>query len=344
MGQNLAIILERYQKLKETYKYQCVDRSIITPHFKKRVVTPLVPYLPLWISANMISFVSCLFLWLALGLAAYTSPSWKGAFLVAPMFFLFYAVGDVLDGMQASRTGTGSPLGEFCDHFLDAFATGLICGAFLLFYRVDGPYLCCGMIFCAYLVHAATIYEQFKTGWLRLDAFGSMEALLLVGLTIAAGFHPGVFSFFVDKMKFGYSPIEMVFIANILCMLIAFVKILQRVGGLSVGFMLFLLSLGGIFLIGLLRLTPTLSISILILYSIGYICNLMYGHLVDGVERKPDFLVPLALLVTLGIGEFYSVRIIPCIILYLVFLVLYSIARTFFHLRKFWVWTNPRML
>ena len=48
---------------------------------------------------------------------------------MAVLLFLSHTL-DGIDGKQARRTGTSSPLGELFDHGCDAWATVFICGTF----------------------------------------------------------------------------------------------------------------------------------------------------------------------------------------------------------------------
>jgi ethanolaminephosphotransferase len=89
------------------------------------------------IPANFITLISNVFVYCSLALAvAYPEkPTW--VFFCIAVMLLIYVVGDHMDGMQAKRTQTSSPLGEFCDHFLDAFNNGLV--LILLFLLYDIP-------------------------------------------------------------------------------------------------------------------------------------------------------------------------------------------------------------
>ncbi|MBA4056856.1 MAG: CDP-alcohol phosphatidyltransferase, partial [Marivirga sp.] len=103
------------------YQYRCNDYSLLTPPFKQWIITPLINIIPWGIPANIITLISNAFVYL--GLFAALNPETMGGF--TPIFIgiclIIYLIGDHLDGMQAKRTKTGSALGEFCDHYLDAF-------------------------------------------------------------------------------------------------------------------------------------------------------------------------------------------------------------------------------
>ena len=108
------------------YQYRCKDYSLVTPLFKKWVITPLIKIVPWAIPANIITLISNGFVYLGLYLSLNAEVAGNYTPLYISACLLLYLIGDHLDGMQAKRTGTGSALGEFCDHYLDAFNNGIV--------------------------------------------------------------------------------------------------------------------------------------------------------------------------------------------------------------------------
>ena len=98
---------------------------------------------------------------------------------------MLYLIGDHLDGMQAKRTGTGSALGEFCDHYLDAFNNGVVMFTMIAVFGITHKPVIVGVMVISYWAHMAVFYEQFKTGWLTFEPVGSLEGVLLSALLIA---------------------------------------------------------------------------------------------------------------------------------------------------------------
>src|SRR5688572_31878006 len=119
------------------YQYRCKDYSLVTPLFKKWVITPLIKIVPWVIPANIITLISNGFVYLALYLSLNAELAGNYTPLCISACLLLYLIGDHLDGMQAKRTGTGSALGEFCDHYLDAFNNGIIVYTMLVFFDVQ---------------------------------------------------------------------------------------------------------------------------------------------------------------------------------------------------------------
>jgi len=98
-------------------------------------------------------------------------PNW--VFLLAAICFFIYQQLDGLDGMQARRTTTSSPLGELFDHGCDAITAGvgvmLICSEINLGATYYSLYLILAVGFLFFMVH----WEEDETGIL---AFGYVNA------------------------------------------------------------------------------------------------------------------------------------------------------------------------
>ena len=111
----------------EKHKYSSSGKSLLEPLYQ-----PWWDYAitlcPLWIAPNLITFIGLLlnlsgFLLMAsyCGLhGVETAPSW--VYYYAAITLFAYQTLDAIDGKQARRTGTGSPLGELFDHGMDCIA------------------------------------------------------------------------------------------------------------------------------------------------------------------------------------------------------------------------------
>lgn len=120
--------------------------------FKFLTISENLPskYVPLWVAPNLLTFTGfllnvanfCLISYYDFDLDAtshpiddYPIPRW--VYLVLSInFFLAYTI-DNIDGAQARRTGSASPLGEVIDHGLDVYSSNFIMGyIFSLFGKV----------------------------------------------------------------------------------------------------------------------------------------------------------------------------------------------------------------
>lgn len=88
-----------------------------------------VTFIPLWMAPNVITLLGTLaMLSTVLLMHSYLSagallPAWLHLYTSACIFF--YQSMDAIDGKQARRTGSSSPLGQLFDHGCDAFVAGI---------------------------------------------------------------------------------------------------------------------------------------------------------------------------------------------------------------------------
>lgn len=193
-----------------TYKYSGVDKSILSNYLMCYYWTFLVELLPMWVAPNVVTLtgfvISLSSTALILGFDIFDRllfggslrgdvpvgeyPSWVWMYAAAALFA--YQTLDALDGKQARRTKSGSPMGELFDHGCDAFITplvqinicvalGLVAGSlqqFVFFVVVTS-----GLLFA--------IWEQYVTGTLDFGYItGPTEGILITcGLFILTGQH-----------------------------------------------------------------------------------------------------------------------------------------------------------
>lgn len=183
------------------YKYVCgsstpLDRLL--NHFWNWVVQ----LLPLWLAPNLVTLLGLAFMVASAGLVVLTNPS-----LTEPMspdvalfcaFSLFaYQTLDAIDGKQARRTGTSSPLGQLFDHGCDALNAVLICTVLAGAWRLgDHPWLMLVILFNIFFAFFMGQWEEYHTGLMMLNNgyVGVTEgqvvqiAILLVTATLGASF------------------------------------------------------------------------------------------------------------------------------------------------------------
>ncbi|XP_031328777.1 ethanolaminephosphotransferase 1-like isoform X2 [Photinus pyralis] len=100
----------------------------------------VVEYCPKWVAPNLLTFIGFLFavgIFLLFTIMDYyilasdddypdVSPLPKWTFIVAAIFMFVAYTLDGIDGKQARRTGSSSPLGELFDHGIDSYTASLI--------------------------------------------------------------------------------------------------------------------------------------------------------------------------------------------------------------------------
>ncbi|KAI7879805.1 Choline/ethanolaminephosphotransferase [Lichtheimia hyalospora FSU 10163] len=111
------------------YKYSAVDKSFISRYVLKHYWNWSIELFPLWIAPNLITLIGLSFMILNVALTivfapemdAENGPRWLYYSFAAGLWL--YSTFDNVDGKQARRTGTSSPLGELFDHGCDALNT-----------------------------------------------------------------------------------------------------------------------------------------------------------------------------------------------------------------------------
>ncbi len=324
------------------YQYRCKDFSLVTPSFKRWIITPLIKFVPWAIPANIITLVSNGFVYVSLYLALNPELFGKANPLLIAVSLILYLIGDHLDGMQAKRTGTGSALGEFCDHYLDAFNNGVIMFTMITVFGISHKAVIAAVIIISYWAHMAVFYEQFKTGWLTFEPVGSLEGVLLSALLIAFSSVPTVNSTFSYILFENYSFIETLIILSSLGGLITFIKTWKRTPDVTADFWFFTLLMTVVGILALPFFTSFQLFVLLTLYASLYIGKVMYGHLIDGVERSTDFVSPVGLLLLFVPGFTYGDYLFTMLTAYLSVSICILIVKTFSVLKVYWVWLNLR--
>lgn len=119
----------------DSYKYSCKDTSPLSNYVMHPFWNNVVKLFPRWIAPNLLTLAGFLFLvsqtivltvvdpQLSLGGRVDAIPRWVW-FYSAFAHFMAHTL-DGIDGKQARRTGSSSPLGEMFDHGLDSWSTSL---------------------------------------------------------------------------------------------------------------------------------------------------------------------------------------------------------------------------
>ncbi|XP_063969059.1 ethanolaminephosphotransferase 1-like [Lytechinus pictus] len=138
----MAIIYLNNDQIKgfDKYKYSSLDTSPLATYVLHPVWNALVKLFPMWLAPNLMTFIGFLFFVCQFLLVAYydwdfcgsnrtkveypTIPGW--VWFVAGICQLAGHSLDGLDGKQARRTGSSTPLGELFDHGSDSILCGLM--------------------------------------------------------------------------------------------------------------------------------------------------------------------------------------------------------------------------
>lgn len=170
------------------YKYAAEDRSILVWLFFKRFWDLIVTFVPVWVAPNLITATGFSLILLNFLTLCYYDwelnnadvPSW--VFLSWAIGIFTYQVLDNIDGKQARKTGSSSPLGEIFDHGCDSlFATlsiiTLNCSLSMVGWEAWFFNLSVMITFCF------SHWEEWHTGKLILTEYGNpTEAQLFMVL------------------------------------------------------------------------------------------------------------------------------------------------------------------
>lgn len=107
------------------YKYNGKDESILVKLVYRKFWDWAITFMPTWLAPNLITLIGFFFEISSFILSYIYSeglskpiPSWLC--ILNGIFLFIYQLMDNLDGRQARRTGSSSPLGQFFDHGCDA--------------------------------------------------------------------------------------------------------------------------------------------------------------------------------------------------------------------------------
>lgn len=107
------------------YKYVGEDRSLVYKHVLSPLAAALVELVPRWVAPNLITVVGMAFVTASHVVVSLHHPALEGlapgwVYVMAALCTLVYQTLDNMDGKQARRTGSSSPLGLLFDHGCDA--------------------------------------------------------------------------------------------------------------------------------------------------------------------------------------------------------------------------------
>ncbi|XP_038707135.1 choline/ethanolaminephosphotransferase 1-like [Tripterygium wilfordii] len=166
------------------YKYSGVDHSYVAKYVLQPFWRRCVNFFPLWMPPNMITLTGFMFL-LTSALLGYIysprldSPPPRWVHFAHGLLLFLYQTFDAVDGKQARRTNSSSPLGELFDHGCDALACAFESLAFA------STALCGQYTFWFWVISAVPFYgatwEHYFTNTLILPPInGPTEGLMLI--------------------------------------------------------------------------------------------------------------------------------------------------------------------
>ncbi|XP_012944001.1 ethanolaminephosphotransferase 1 [Aplysia californica] len=192
----------------DKYKYSAVDTSPVSNYICHPFWNWAVQFVPLWVAPNLLTFTGFMMLLVNFAVMTYYDPHFFAASRDYPEYapvpnwvwlvgainnFLSHTL-DGIDGKQARRTKSSSPLGELFDHGLDSWATLFIpVAVYGIFGRGEHGvnafrvYLCVvGIMVCFVISH----WEKYNTGVLFLPwgyDIGQISMTIVYLITFVGG-------------------------------------------------------------------------------------------------------------------------------------------------------------
>ena len=186
-------VLPEYKPRLLAYTYHGEDRSYIYKYFWRPLCTSSVNYLPRWLAPNVITvaglagvcIMHIILWWYIPDLTPSTDsniPAW--IFIASAVFLFLYQFLDNLDGHQARRTGSSSPLGLLMDHGCDAF--NCVVGSISIASTVatGATWKTWAAMMAAVVVFFCNTWEEYYRGALILPVVNGPNEGLFVAIAI----------------------------------------------------------------------------------------------------------------------------------------------------------------
>ncbi|XP_012286914.1 choline/ethanolaminephosphotransferase 1 isoform X4 [Orussus abietinus] len=181
------------------HKYSCTSHSLFDG-LLQFWWDWLVDKVPLWLAPNLITILGLLVNIFTTLILIYYSPDAKAeaprwACFACALGLFVYQTLDAIDGKQARRTGTSTPLGELFDHGCDSISTVFValsaCISVQLGYYPTWMFFQC---FCAITLFYCAHWQTYVSGCLRFGKLDVTEAqFTIIGIhLISAIFGPSI--------------------------------------------------------------------------------------------------------------------------------------------------------
>jgi phosphatidylglycerophosphate synthase len=163
---------------KKAADYHVLDNSLLVPLLKRFVWAPTLSRIPHQTSANTMTLCGTALSAIAFAITVFVPATRLSCAAVAALIFTYLTL-DNIDGAQARRTGTSSPLGEFLDHWLDSINMAFLFMGCILTWEIPAERSVLVMIF-GVSSYTMTFWEQKVTGRIHMLKVGNVEGIVVV--------------------------------------------------------------------------------------------------------------------------------------------------------------------
>lgn len=328
------------------YKYDAHDASLMTPFLYRFFISPMLKIVPYQIPANIITIISnsCVLVSFIIAGFGYYRNNFDFYFLIPILCFL-YLIGDCFDGVQARRTKTCSPLGEYFDHFLDSFVTGLLTGTLLFALRSTNPIVIIFPFQALYLGQIGTFWGRLKKGVMSFGLISTSEGVMAIAIPSFLVSIPFVQRLVVlNKFIFSLSIMDFTLLIAFFFAGVAGIKVIITSKKFSLKLILHvLLSCFVTSCCVFFGLSILLTTLLTTLYNAFFISPLLSAISEKKEEKFPDFILPLLFVSCFFMKDWCS--FIPTIqLIYIAFRIMVRFSVFFYANRHFWVWKNKECI
>lgn len=183
------------------YQYKGTDLSLLYRY----ILSPFAAFLvnnatPRWVAPNVITLTGLLLMFVSYAVMWYYVPEIEPTdedepprwiFLLNAVSILFYQTLDNMDGKQARRTGSSSPLGMLFDHGCDAINSIFGSAGWMISMQLRPRsstrdlWCCMGVLFGPYALMYIGTWEEYWTGELIMPIFNGPNEGLLGGALLS---------------------------------------------------------------------------------------------------------------------------------------------------------------
>lgn len=353
------IIMSNNSLKKEGYNYASQDESLVDSVLCGKILPKVINHVPFGLPANIITCCSntCVFIAFVIAMLAATKGI-RTVWFAIPFLIPAYLFGDCLDGMQARRTKTGSPLGEYLDHFLDCFVNAELIIPVLVCYKIVNPWIVFVILSKAYITQAVAFWERYKNGHMYFGKFSSSEVVLSFTVIITIAYFDSVVngalitlgSFGFIQNIFGSSCqwLQKLTIAEaVVCTFIVFSLISDlfnfiRTRGASIRFWAYCAASILVATLFAIR-NPDyhyIPYYIVVLFNIDYIAALIVAITMKKTDPHADYIFVAFVVITFVLKLESPVILIIELAYVLVKIIVRAVWFITKH-RRYWVWKNP---
>ncbi|KAI9472330.1 MAG: hypothetical protein EXX96DRAFT_583661 [Benjaminiella poitrasii] len=181
-------ITEKQLENLRLYKYASVDKSYLSKYVLKHYWDFVITLFPAWIAPNLITLIGLFFMIFNVIIICIWSPdlspdapNWIHFSFAAGLWL--YSTFDNVDGRQARRTATSSPLGELFDHGCDAVNCTFVALLQTAALGLGHSWLAIVLLFVTIAGFYLSTAEEYYTGVLYLGYVnGPTEGILVTCL------------------------------------------------------------------------------------------------------------------------------------------------------------------